>query len=142
MLNKVQIIGRLGKDPEVKQGSVTTFSVATDESYTDRNGQRVERTEWHNIVTYGRVAELCGQYLGKGSLVYVEGKLRTRKWTDRDGHDRYTTEVNADRVQFLDRKTDSAQPAQERAATSRPQRQTPPVQQQFSTMEDDGGLPF
>jgi single-strand DNA-binding protein len=135
------IIGRLGKDPELRNG-VTKFSVATDESYTDRNGVRQNVTEWHNIVTFGKTAENCSQYLSKGSLVYVDGKLRTRKWQDQSGQDRYTTEVNADRVQFLDRKTDSAQPAQERAVTSRPQRQTPPVQQNFSTMEDDGGLPF
>ena len=140
MLNRVMIIGRLGKDPELRNG-VTKFSVATDESYTDRNGVRQNVTEWHNIVTFGKTAENCSQYLSKGSLVYVDGKLRTRKWQDQSGQDRYSTEVNADRVQFLDRK-DSAQPAQERAVTSRPQRQTPPVQQQFSTMEDDGGLPF
>lgn len=125
MLNKVQIIGRLGKDPEVKQGSVTTFSVATDESYTDRNGQRVERTEWHSIVTYGKTAEACGQHIAKGSLVYVEGKLRTRKWTDRSGADRYTTEIHADRVQFLDRRQD--------------QEQRQPQKQAYEDMED---VPF
>ena len=106
MLNKAQIIGRLGKEPELRNG-VTSFSVATDESYTDRSGQRIERTEWHNIVTFGKTAEACAQHLSKGSLVYVEGKLRTRKWQDRAGADRYTTEINADRVIFLDRKTDS-----------------------------------
>jgi single-strand DNA-binding protein len=137
------IIGRLGKDPELRNG-VTKFSVATDESYTDRNGVRQNVTEWHNIVTFGKTAENCSQYLSKGSLVYVDGKLRTRKWQDQSGQDRYTTEVNADRVQFLDRRQEQEQQEREqpRAITSRPQRQTPPVQQQFSTMEDDGGLPF
>jgi len=107
MLNKVMIIGRLGKAPEQRSGAAT-FSVATDESYTDRNGQRVDRTEWHNVFVFGKTADACAAHLDKGSLVYVEGKLRTRKWTDRDGRDRYTTEINADRVQFLDRRKQDA----------------------------------
>lgn len=111
MLNKAMLIGRLGKDPDVRQG-VTTFSVATDESYTDRSGQRVDRTEWHSIVTYGKTAEACGQHIAKGSLVYVEGRLRTRKWTDRSGADRYTTEIHADRVQFLDRRQETQEQRQ------------------------------
>lgn len=108
MLNKVMIIGRLGRDPEVRytqSGSpVTTLNVATDESFTDRDGNRTERTEWHRVVVFQRAAETCAQYLGKGSLVYVEGKLQTRKWQDQNGQDRYSTEIKADRVQFLDRK--------------------------------------
>ena len=108
MLNKVMIIGRLGRDPEVrytKSGSpVTTLSIATDESFTDREGNRTERTEWHRVVVFQRAAETCAQYLSKGSLVYVEGKLQTRKWQDQNGQDRYSTEIKADRVQFLDRK--------------------------------------
>lgn len=108
MLNKVMIIGRLGRDPEVRytqSGSpVTTLNVATDESYTDRDGNRTERTEWHRVVVFQRAAETCAQYLSKGSLVYVEGKLQTRKWQDQNGQDRYSTEIKADRVQFLDRK--------------------------------------
>ena len=108
MLNKVMIIGRLGRDPEVRytqSGSpVTTLSIATDESFTDREGNRTERTEWHRVVVFQRAAETCAQYLSKGSLVYVEGKLQTRKWQDQNGQDRYSTEIKADRVQFLDRK--------------------------------------
>jgi single-strand DNA-binding protein len=108
MLNKVMIIGHLGADPELRYtqtGSpVATLRVATDESYTDKDGNRVERTEWHRIVVFQRSAENCNQYLHKGSLVYVEGRLQTRKWQDQNGQDRYSTEIRADRVQFLDRR--------------------------------------
>ena len=83
------------------------LSAATDESYTDRNGQRVDRAEWHSIVVYGKTAENCAHHLGKGSLVYVEGSLQTRKWKDQQGQDRFTTEIKAQRVQFLDRKADA-----------------------------------
>ena len=117
MLNKVMLIGRLGQDPEVRytqQGTpIANFSVATDESYTDRDGARQERTEWHRIVVFERQAENCANYLGKGSLVYIEGKLQTRKWQDQQGQDRYTTEIRAQRVQFLDRKGDSGQTSYE-----------------------------
>lgn len=117
MLNKVMIIGHLGADPELRytQAGQATCSlrIATDESYTDRDGKRVERTEWHRVSVFGKSAENCNQYLGKGSLVYVEGKLATRKWQDQKGQDRYTTEIRADRVQFLDRKENGPQkPAQ------------------------------
>ena len=108
MLNRVMLIGRLGRDPELRytqNGSpVASLRIATDESYTDKDGQRVDRTEWHSVVVFQRSAENCNQYLRKGSLVYVEGKLTTRKWQDQNGQDRYSTEVRADRVQFLDRK--------------------------------------
>ena len=110
MLNKVQIIGRLGRDPELRysqSGSpVCTLSVATDEGYTDRDGKKVERTEWHRVVLYSKAAENCNQFLKKGSLVYVEGSLQTRKWQDQQGQDRFSTEIKAQRVQFLDRKAD------------------------------------
>lgn len=108
MLNKVMIIGRLGRDPELRytqSGSpVASLNVATDESYTDRDGNKVERTEWHRVSVFQRQAENCANYLAKGSLVYVEGSLQTRKWQDQQGQDRYTTEIKAQRVQFLDRK--------------------------------------
>ena len=91
-LNKVMIIGRLGREPELKytqSGSpVCTFSVATDESYTDNSGQKVEKAEWHRIVVFQKAAENCSQYLGKGSLVFIEGRLETRKWQDQQGQDR------------------------------------------------------
>ena len=108
MLNKVQIIGRLGRDPELRYSQsgppVCTLSVATDEGYTDRDGKKVERTEWHRVVLYSKAAENCNQFLKKGSLVYVEGSLQTRKWQDQQGQDRFSTEIKAQRVQFLDKK--------------------------------------
>ena len=117
MLNRVMIIGRLGADPELRYTqtgqAVCSLRVATDESYTDRDGNRVERTEWHIVVAFGKTADHCNQFLHKGSLVYVEGKLSTRKWQDQKGQDRYTTEIRADRVQFLEKRENSAQkPAQ------------------------------
>ena len=116
MLNKVQIIGRLGRDVELRQTpsgqSVASFTVATDESYTTRDGQKVEQTEWHRINVFGKQAELCGRFLGKGSLVYLEGRIRTRKWTDQSGQERTSTEINADRVQFLDSKQEQQRQAQ------------------------------
>ena len=108
MLNKVMIIGRLGRDPELRysqSGSpVCTLNIATDESYTDRDGNRVDRAEWHRVVVFQKAAENCSQYLTKGSLVFVEGSLQTRKWQDQQGPDRYTTEIKAQRVQFLDKR--------------------------------------
>lgn len=119
MLNRVMIIGRLGRDVELRQTpsgqSVASFTVATDESYTSRDGQKVEQTEWHRISVFGKQAELCGKFIGKGSLVYVEGKLRTRKWTDQSGQERTSTEINADRVQFLDHKQDAQRQTQAQA---------------------------
>ncbi|MDR2820549.1 MAG: single-stranded DNA-binding protein [Desulfovibrio sp.] len=110
MLNKVMIIGRLGRDPELRYtqsgAPVASLNVATDESYTDRDGNKVDRTEWHRVSVFQRQAENCANYLAKGSLVYVEGSLQTRKWQDQQGQDRYTTEIKANRVQFLDRKGD------------------------------------
>lgn len=112
MLNKVMIIGRLGRDPELRytqSGSpVASLNIATDESYTDRDGNKVDRTEWHRVSVFQRQAENCANYLTKGSLVYVEGSLQTRKWQDQQGQDRYTTEIKAQRVQFLDRKGDAS----------------------------------
>ncbi|MCH5276495.1 MAG: single-stranded DNA-binding protein [Desulfovibrionaceae bacterium] len=112
MLNKVMIIGHLGRDPELRYTQngtpVTTLNVATDESYMDKDGNKVERTEWHRVVVFQRSAENCSQYLSKGSMVFVEGRLQTRKWQDQQGQDRYSTEIKADRVQFLDRKGDRA----------------------------------
>jgi single-strand DNA-binding protein len=108
MLNKVMIIGRLGRDPELRYSQsgapVANLNVATDESYTDREGNKVDRAEWHRVVVFQRQAENCANYLRKGSLVFIEGSLQTRKWQDQQGQDRYTTEIRAQRVQFLDRK--------------------------------------
>ncbi|MDD6088781.1 MAG: single-stranded DNA-binding protein [Desulfovibrionaceae bacterium] len=110
MLNKVMIIGRLGQNPEMKYAQNGTpmcqLNIATDESYVDRNGSRVENTEWHRVIVFQKQAETCSQYLRKGSLVYVEGSLRTRKWEDQNGNPRSMVEIRAQRVQFLDRRND------------------------------------
>jgi single-strand DNA-binding protein len=104
-LNKVMLIGNLGKDPEVRftggGRAVARFPLATSEVWNDADGQRQERTEWHNIVVWGKQAETCGQYLAKGRQVFVEGSIRTRQYDDKEGNRRYITEVTAQRVQFL-----------------------------------------
>ncbi len=109
-LNKVFLIGRLGGNPEVRSTStgqdVANFNIATDESYTAKNGDKVQNTEWHKIVVWGKQTEFVANYLHKGSLVYIEGKIETRKWKDQSGADRYTTEVKADKVIGLDKKSD------------------------------------
>ena len=105
-VNKVILIGNLGKDPESRTfangGSVTNATLATSESWKDREGQQQERTEWHNVVFHNRLGEIAAQYLRKGSKVYVEGSIRTRKWQDKNGQDRYTTEIHANEMQMLD----------------------------------------
>ena len=105
-VNKVIIVGNLGNDPEVKNlpngGFVANLSVATSESWKDQQGQPQERTEWHRITMYRRLAEIAGEYLKKGSKVYLEGKLQTRKWQDQQGNDRYTTEIIEEQMQMLD----------------------------------------
>lgn len=105
-VNRVTIVGNLGQDPEMKAlpsgGYVTTISVATSESWKDKNtGQQQEKTEWHRIVFFNKLAEIAGQYLKKGSQIYVEGKLQTRKWQDQSGQDRYTTEIAGKEMQML-----------------------------------------
>jgi single-strand DNA-binding protein len=104
-VNKVIIVGRLGQNPEVRYtpsgAAVANFSVATSENWTDKSGQKQEKTEWHRIVVWGKTAENCGQYLAKGRQVYVEGRLQTRQWQDKDGQTKYTTEIQAQTVQFL-----------------------------------------
>jgi single-strand DNA-binding protein len=104
-INKVIIVGRLGADPEVKTVSggttVARLSLATSENWTDREGQKQERTEWHRIVVWGKMGETCGKYLSKGRQVYVEGRLQTRSWEDQQGQKKYTTEIVAQNVQFL-----------------------------------------
>lgn len=104
-LNKVMLIGNLGKDPEVRYTAagqaVASFSIATSEKFKNRNGEMEERTEWHNIVLWGRQAEIAKEYLAKGRTVFIEGRLQTRKWQDRDGKDRWSTEIVGDRMQLL-----------------------------------------
>ena len=111
MINKVILVGRLGKDPEIRStpngNTVAKFTVATDERFTDKSGEKQERTEWHNITAWGKLAEICGQYLRKGKLVYIEGSIRTDSWDDKEtGQKRYRTDIIANQMQMLDRKGD------------------------------------
>ncbi|AEH45544.1 single-strand binding protein [Thermodesulfatator indicus DSM 15286] len=115
-VNKVILIGRLGADPEIRYTAdgqpVATFRLATSERWTDKNGQRQERTEWHRVVAFGKLAEICGEYLSKGRQVYIEGRLQTRSYEDRDGIKRYVTEIVAQNMQMLGRRDEvSAGPA-------------------------------
>ena len=123
-MNKVMLIGRLSKAPELRYAAngspIASLRIATDESYTDRNGNKVDRAEWHTVVVFQRQAENCQTYLTKGSLVFVEGSLQTRKWQDQQGQDRYTTEIKASRVQFLDRKN-------QQSTQSQPEQQVKPA---------------
>lgn len=113
-VNKVILVGNLGNDPETRYqpsgGAITNISIATSESWKDKNtGQQQERTEWHRVVFFNRLAEIAGEYLKKGSKVYVEGALRTRKWQGKDGQDRYTTEIVASEMQMLDSRGEGGQ---------------------------------
>ena len=104
-VNKVILVGNLGRDPETRYSTggeaVANISVATTDSWKDKSGEKQERTEWHRVAFFGKLAEIAGEYLKKGSQVYVEGRLQTRKWQDKDGQDKYTTEIIADRMQML-----------------------------------------
>ena len=106
-INKAILVGNLGNDPEIRQGksgSFTTCSLATSSSWKDANGQEQSKTEWHNVVAYGRLGEIMGQYLKKGSKIYVEGSIRTSQWRDDNGQDRYSTQIVAREMQMLDSK--------------------------------------
>ena len=104
-VNKVILIGNLGRDPEVRYmpsgDAVANITIATTETWKDKAGEKQEQTEWHRVAMFGKTAEIAGEYLKKGSQVYIEGKLQTRKWTDKEGQERYTTEIRADRMQML-----------------------------------------
>lgn len=120
-LNKAMLIGNLGKDPELKYmtngKAVVNFSIATSEQWKDKDsGEKKEKTEWHNIVVFDKLAEICGKYLKKGSTVYIEGKLQTRKWTDKNGVDRYTTEILAREMKMMCGKKDSGEGKSEEPA--------------------------
>lgn len=143
-INKVILVGNLGQDPETRYmpsgGAVTNITVATSETWKDKNtGQQQERTEWHRVVFFNRLAEIAGEYLKKGSKVYVEGSLRTRKWQGQDGQDRYTTEIVASEMQMLDSRggggmgggqSDYNQaPAPQRQPQAAPQQNQPPQNQ-------------
>jgi single-strand DNA-binding protein len=143
-VNKVILIGRLGKDPEVKSlpsgTTVTKFSIATDEKYTDRQGEKQERTEWHNIVAWGKLAEICGQYLRKGKLVYIDGSIRTDSWEDKEsGQKKYRTEIIANTMQMLDKKSDGDEGGSYAGAGSRKSTGSTAA---GSQMDDDEDVPF
>ena len=146
MLNKVILIGRLGKDPEVRYipngEAVCNFSVATSETWNDRNGQRQERVEWHNVTMYRHLAEIAGQYLKKGSQVYLEGKIQSRKYTDKNGVERTAYDIIANKMKMLGggNSEQQAQPAQGEAPTP-PRRQAPAAPAQPAEDIDDD-VPF
>lgn len=129
-VNKVIIVGYLGNDPEMRTmpngDAVANISVATSESWTDKNsGEKKEVTEWHRIVFYRRQAEICGQYLQKGSQVYIEGRLKTRKWQDNNGQDRYTTEIQGDVLQMLGGRQDEQSQQNKPQAKPKPNKPDP-----------------
>lgn len=138
-INKVILVGNLGRDTEVRAlpngGQVTNIAIATSETWTDKNtGQKGERTEWHRVVFFNRLAEIAAQYLRKGSKVYVEGSLRTRKWQDKNGQDRYSTEIVGNEMQMLDGKASTG-------GAASPQAQQPEgVQPSEPTLDED--IPF
>jgi len=153
-INKVILVGNLGSDPEVRYmpngNAVSTLSVATSESWKDKQtGERQERTEWHRVVLFNRLGEIAGEYLKKGSKVYVEGSLRTRKWQDQNGQDRYTTEIVGSELQMLDSRMGGGDMQQSNqyqqnnfqqhspAPASKPQQASEPV---FNDLDDD--IPF
>lgn len=142
-VNKVILVGRLGKDPEVKSApsgtTITKFSLATDERFTDKSGERQERTEWHNIVVFGKLAEVCGQYLRKGKQVYIEGSIRTDSWEDKEsGQKKYRTEIIASGMQMLGSKDDGGGSGGYGGGASR----KPASVSSGNDFEDDDEVPF
>ncbi|KPK84540.1 MAG: single-stranded DNA-binding protein [Bacteroides sp. SM23_62_1] len=124
-VNKVILVGNVGKDPDIRylEGgtAVCSFPLATSETYRNRNGERITTTEWHNIVLWRGLAEIAERYVKKGTQLYIEGRIRTRSWDDRDGNKRYTTEIIADNMQMLGRKPDDAAAMDTQAAQAAPQ---------------------
>ncbi len=130
-VNKVILVGRLGKDPELKYmpsgAPVAKFSLATDESFKDKTGEKQEHTEWHTIVAYDKLAEICGEYLTKGKLIYIEGSIRSRQWQDQAGNKRTSYEIIAFRMQMLGSRAESERMASGNADRPVPERHTPPA---------------
>lgn len=148
-VNKVILVGNLGRDPETRYmpdgAAITNASLATSFQWTDKaSGEKKEETEWHRVVFRGRLAEIAGEYLKKGSPVYVEGRLRTRKWQDKEGQDRYTTEIVADSMQMLGSRSGAGEPRGEAPEPrSEPASKAAPAKKpagKFDDMEDD--IPF
>ncbi len=147
MINKVILVGNLGKKPEIREfeggRKVANFSIATNESYTNKSGEKIKNTEWHNIEMWDRLAEIADKYLDKGSTVYVEGKIKTDQWTDKDNNTRYTTRIRVNNMQMLGGKSDSSESAN--AATPPPAAtpQVPPaVNAASNDPEEEDDLPF
>ena len=142
MLNKVTLIGRLGRDPECRYmpngDAVCNFSLATDESWKDRNGQRQTKTEWHNVIMYRRLAEIAGQYLKKGGQVYLEGKIQSRKYTDKNGVERTAYEIVCHEMKMLGGNEAHMQPAPPANQEPPP----PPAAQNAAPATDDSEIPF
>ena len=146
-INKVILVGNLGRDPEMRYTqngvAVCSFSLATSETYRDRtSGEKVTQTEWHNIILWRGLAETAEKYLRKGSSVYIDGKIRNRKWEDQQGQTRYTTEIIADTMQMLDRRDSSAAPAQPTAQPAAAPAQHTPAPEQPSAAPEPDDLPF
>ena len=141
-VNKVILVGNLGKDPDLRfmpnGEAVCNFSIATTENWKDKNGQKHEKTEWHNIVIYRKLADIAGEYLKKGRPVYIEGRLKTRKWQDKDGNDRYTTEIVADSMQMLGSKDNNDNGGYQQLKAQ--PKEAYPDDGGFEVMEDD--IPF
>ncbi len=143
-VNRAIILGRLGTDPEVKYTqsgmAVTRFNVATNESWLNKEGQREERTEWHRIVVWGKQAENCGQYLAKGRQVYIEGRIQTSNWEDKEGIKRYTTEIIANTIQYIDSRDSSMSKQQEPTAAMPPEEGQAVINEATPSSGDD--IPF
>lgn len=144
-LNKAMIIGRLGADPEVRytqsNTAVASLSVATSEHWKDKNGEKQERTEWHRVVAWGRVAEICQEYLKKGSQVYIEGPIQTRDWEDKEGVKRYTTEIKALQLVMLGSGSGNSVPhPAEDSGSAQKKAKTAEIDDTFDDLDDD--LPF
>ena len=151
-VNKVILVGNLGKDPEVRYmpsgGAVANTTLATSESWKDKqSGETQERTEWHNLTFYGKVAEIAGEYLKKGSQIYVEGSIRTEKWQDKEGKDRYTTKIIVSEMQMLGSRSGAGAPAGDSARSSAPPNDSQPSQARSSgagakSDQFDDDIPF
>jgi single-strand DNA-binding protein len=155
-VNKVILVGHLGKDPEVRYmpsgEAVANITLATSESWKDKSGEKQEKTEWHNVVFYRRLAEIVGEYVKKGSQIYVEGKITTEKWQDKEGKDRYTTKIIANEMKMLGSKSggvgsfevvenqSSSAPAARSAAAAKPAATAPAAKGNFDNFDDD--IPF
>jgi single-strand DNA-binding protein len=143
-VNKVILIGRLGKDPELKYtpsgAPVVNFSLATDESFKDRSGEQQNRTEWHRIVAWGKLAEICGEYLTKGKQVYIEGSIRSRQWEDQSGNKRTAYEIVARQMTMLGSRAESERAATERTPSDRPAAAPPEAPPEPEITDED--IPF